>query len=119
MGLTVLEISRESSNSLVSSSGTVLGDRAILTSVTGPGSSPSNCLSSLLNLCFVILGRITITVLPPIETTGLGVEDLPHLMTTTHTTMSQVFATTTNELMEELKLDRSAPLSYRGYNAFE
>lgn len=61
--------------------------------------------------CILENGRVVITVLPPMETSGLGLEDLPQLMTTTHTTMSQVFATTSNELMEELKQDRRSPFS--------
>ncbi|XP_014259114.1 1-acyl-sn-glycerol-3-phosphate acyltransferase alpha [Cimex lectularius] len=56
--------------------------------------------------CILDSGKIVITVLPPIETSGLNLEDMPQLMATTHTTMSQVFNLTSKELLTELESDR-------------
>lgn len=58
----------------------------------------------------ILSGRIVITVLPPIQTSGLNLENMPQLMKTTHTTMSHVFDTTSKELMAELMKDRSMDL---------
>uniref|UniRef100_A0A0A9YNU8 1-acylglycerol-3-phosphate O-acyltransferase n=1 Tax=Lygus hesperus TaxID=30085 RepID=A0A0A9YNU8_LYGHE len=57
--------------------------------------------------CIFNPGKIVITVLPPIKTCGLNVENLAQLMTTTHTTMTQTFNNTSKELLKELKTERS------------
>lgn len=62
---------------------------------------------SFLNQNFLIVGRVVITVLPPIKTTGLCFDDLAQLMTSTHKTMTETFEATTKELLKELENDRS------------
>ncbi|BES92965.1 unnamed protein product [Nesidiocoris tenuis] len=57
--------------------------------------------------CVFNPGRVVITVLPPIKTTGLCFDDLAQLMTSTHKTMTETFEATTKELLKELENDRS------------
>jgi hypothetical protein len=60
--------------------------------------------------CFLNLGRIVVTVLPPIDTTGLKLENMSELMDKTHAMMTDVFKSTSGQLLAELKVDRSLNL---------
>ncbi|KAL1131571.1 hypothetical protein AAG570_011186 [Ranatra chinensis] len=55
-------------------------------------------------------GRVVVTVLPPIETTGLKLDDMPQLMAKTHATMVDVFESSSQQLLSQLKLDRNSDL---------
>lgn len=59
---------------------------------------------------FNCLGHIVVTVLPPINTTGLNLDHMAELMDKTHMSMDKVFKDTSDELMRNLEFDRSYPV---------